>query len=107
MEEPQQMVLNDTLQRAGYEPAGEGGVALSGAAARLYRGWATFLAERFAPYHAHLVWAPPFIEEEVLKRAGYMAHFPQQVFVAQSYMEAQASRRYLSPAACLHVYPGL
>jgi seryl-tRNA synthetase len=104
--------IAERLRKAGYEPVGEGGVALSGAASTLYRGWARFLAERFAPYYEHFMHASLFVEEEVLEKAGYLAHFPQHVFVAQGILGARHAtplpgRMYVSPAGCLHLYPGL
>ena len=87
-------------------------MALSGAASELYRRWARFLTERFAPYYGHFTQAPLFIDEDVLEKAGYLAHFPQQVFVAQGIVGARHAtplpgRRYVSPAGCLHLYPTL
>src|SRR3954451_24126720 len=104
--------ISKQLSKAGYEPAGDGSVALSGAAATLYRRLERFLALSLARYYQESTLAPIFIEEDVLERAGYLAHFPQQVFVAQGIVGARHAtplpgRKYLNPAGCLHVYPTL
>jgi seryl-tRNA synthetase len=100
------------LSRAGYRPAGEESVALSGPAATLYRRLERFLALYLSRYYHESTQAPVFIEEEVLERAGYLAHFPQQVFVVQGIVGARHAtplpgRKYLNPAGCLHIYPTL
>lgn len=92
------------LQAVGFEPGEAGTVILSGPAARLRRAWEVCLARAVASLHPTPFEAPLFIKRETLEKAGYVEHFPQHLFVARS-INTLAPRRFITPAACLHLYP--
>lgn len=97
----------ELLRRSGFEAGAEGGALLCGPAALLRDRWVRYLARLVAPFRAEACHAPLFAAEETLQRAGYLAHFPQHVVVAGSYDDPAAPRRFITPAACLHLYPRL
>ncbi len=49
---------------------------------------------------------PATIQENVLKRSGYIGHFPQNVMRANS-LQGDSQTLYMTPATCLHVYEGI
>ena len=91
------------LADAGYGPAASGAVALTGPARRLFQWWLHFLAAALAGRADAAVRAPLRIPRRALEISGYLAHFPHQVVRRGR----GASAVYLTPAACLHVYPRL
>lgn len=49
---------------------------------------------------------PSLISEEVLDKCGYFKTFPQHLTQLKPYGNMQSSiKRYLTPAACIHIYP--
>jgi hypothetical protein len=82
-----------------------GETALDGQAYRLMRAWEDLLVETFGK-GAPFMLAPALIEQEVLQRTGYLAHFPQHVLKVMPVAKGSSTAdRYLTPASCLHVYP--
>lgn len=59
-------------------------------------------------YHVKI---PSLISEDVLKTCGYFSTFPQHLTfltpLSSSENESRASKRFLTPAACIHIYPML
>ena len=93
------------LAAAGFRPTAAGGALLSGAAAALFEGWARYLPHLLRPHYTATVRAPLLLEPGVLRAARYPDHFPQHMFVARGTLDGAAETRYLTPAACYHVYP--
>lgn len=60
-------------------------------------------------YNVYEVKIPSLISEEVLKRCGYFETFPQHLTKLAPYQDNPSYRRkrYLTPAACIHIYPML
>ena len=51
---------------------------------------------------------PSIISKEVLDKCGYFTTFPQHLTRLKPYNEStNSSERYLTPAACIHIYPRL
>ncbi len=66
-------------------------------------------------FNANELYVPSLISEQVLKKANYISSFPHQLTIA-SYIDKnyslhskkiQNSNLYLTPSACLHIYPML
>lgn len=83
--------------------------SLSGNAALLFEAWKNKLINEFNVYDPQYVRAPLFISESALRSAGYLAHFPEQLYTAKPLRSriTGEKKQYLSPAACLHVFPQL
>lgn len=63
--------------------------------------WSMFLSQYFADDYQH-VYAPTLlIDRKTLIKSKYVEHFPQQMF------EIENTEQYITPAACLHVYPNI
>ncbi|MEJ7653049.1 MAG: hypothetical protein WKH64_06770 [Chloroflexia bacterium] len=90
----------------GFEPAGGGRATLSGPALRLMDVWRAYLRRAFEPYRPTVCAAPPWIAEETLATAKYLANFPHQLTPAPDAPDG-GGERYAAPAACLHLYPQL
>lgn len=97
-------MTDEQLSVGGYLPGDKGAVLLNGPAAELFTRWRRFLAQRLASLTDATVETPLFIARHVLTTSKYVAHFPQQVFVARGYRAPRSRTRFLAPAACLHWY---
>ena len=51
------------------------------------------------------VFIPSLIKESILKKCGYFDTFPQHLTCAIPYAKKEEDNYYLTPAACLHIYP--
>jgi len=85
---------------------------ISGAAAKLFWGWQALLRGKLSRYYNDSLYPPLFIEREVLKRTVYLDHFPHQLFSVRIHLADHQNDPHLhdwfvTPAACLHVYPSL
>lgn len=90
------------LQNAGFCPAAPGAVALVGPAQTLFQRWLQVLPAALEGHAETAVRAPLFISRRVLEMSGYLAHFPHQIIPCRRGSPGAC----LTPAACLHVYPG-
>lgn len=93
----------------GYIFNGAQEVSLSGNAALLFEAWKSKLVNEFNVYDPQYIRAPLFISGTALKSVGYLAHFPDQLYAAKPLRSRIVARekQYLSPAACLHIFPRL
>jgi len=71
----------------------------------LFQSWVRFLSAQLRPFHDHGFEPSLFITREILQMANYQAHFPHQLFSAASV--DGSFNRFVTPAACLHVYADL
>ena len=94
------------LESAGFNYRDGGVVVLSGAAGQLFRGWIRYLSAFLEPFYTDRFDCPVLIDSDVLDRAGYMDNFPHQLVRGHS-DPGHGDTRYLTPAACFHVYPRL
>lgn len=94
------------LDAAGFRAAPGGQALLSGAAERLLRAWSDYLCRLLDPSRGERYAAPLLIDHRTLADARYLQHFPQNVLPAGSHAEREPDV-YLTPAACLHLYPML
>lgn len=91
------------LHQAGFRPGEAGTAALSGPAQALFQGCLRFLSAALGRHAEIAMQAPLFLSRRVLQTSGYLAHFPHQIIPCRRGSPATC----LTPAACLHVYPGL
>lgn len=89
------------LAEAGFVSSAPGAIVLAGPAADLFQRWSRFLSEVLGPVDDRLT-APAFIDRHLMTASRYLAQFPKQVVVARG--NGAPGSRYLTPAACLHVY---
>jgi len=73
--------------------------------AELFQAWNAYLRNLMVESEDGLEQAPPRIDEAILARAGYIKHFPHQVLSLGG--GGRGLGESLTPAVCLHVYPGL
>lgn len=95
------------LDDLGFSVEEDGTTLLWGPARGLFDAWHGYLSTLLRPLAAETYVAPPFIGRRTLEDAHYLAHFPQHVFCCRSHTDPDGPERYLTPAACLHVYPRL
>ncbi len=102
-------ILLKKLAEGGYAFNEAQEVSLSGSAALLFEAWRNKLTHEFAMYDPLYIRAPLFINESALRSAGYLAHFPEQLYIAKPHrpLTIEKEKKYLSPAACLHIFPNL
>lgn len=102
-------ILLKKLADGGYSFNEAQEVSLSGTAALLFESWKNKLTREFAIYDPLYIRAPLFIAESALRSAGYLAHFPEQLYIAKPLrpLTVAKEKKYLSPAACLHIFPNL
>ncbi len=72
---------------------------------RLFQAWVLFLHNIFRPHYDSVFNPPLFISKKVLFDAKYFKHFPNQLFTAMNTLNS--TEQFVTPAACLHVYPEL
>ena len=61
-----------------------------------------------AVYHVKI---PSLISEDILRTCGYFSTFPQHLTFLTPFLSSENglrhSRKFLTPAACIHIYPML
>ncbi len=93
------------LESAGFRSVSGGEVILFGPAARLGEAWLRYLSRLLRPFADDRIEAPLFLSRRVLEDAGYLRHFPQHPFRCGDLVDGE--ERYVTPAACFHIYPSL
>ncbi len=72
---------------------------------RLFQSWVLFLQNIFRPHYDSVFNPSLFISKKVLLDAKYLDHFPHQLFTVIDPLNS--AEQFVTPAACLHVYPEL
>lgn len=85
----------------------EDGMAFFPEATRNFELMDTIFLDFVKQYNTFKVKIPSLISEEVLEKCGYFETFPQHLTQLKAYGENARERRkrYLTPAACIHIYP--
>jgi hypothetical protein len=96
---------SEELFECGYIPHAKG-VLLTKEAKLLFDLWQGYLSRVFESLKYEDYKAPIFIDKKILQRSHYLGHFPNQVIGAHG-LKNPSKREYLTPAACLHIYPFL
>ena len=72
---------------------------------RLFQAWVLFLQNIFRDHYDSLFNPPLFISKKALLDAKYFDHFPHQLFTVTNPLNK--IEQFVTPAACLHIYPEL
>ena len=67
--------------------------------------WESGLRNQLSPFYKKELEAPDHIHRETLERSNYLTNFPQQVVDRPG--DYEDDKEFLSPAACLNIYPTL
>ena len=71
----------------------------------LFQSWSVFWPQFLRPYYDSIFYTPLFISKSVLTKSKYLTHFPHQLFSVSD--KLATSTEFVTPAACLHIYPTL
>ena len=71
----------------------------------LFQAWLLFLPNFFKDHYDKRIHPQLLISGKTLEKAKYLEHFPQNVFATAN--QSNLLPQFITPAACLHVYPRL
>jgi seryl-tRNA synthetase len=71
----------------------------------LFESWLLFFPNFFKNHYDEHIHPQLLISEKVLKKAKYLDHFPQNAFATAN--RSNILPQFITPAACLHIYPRL
>ncbi len=71
----------------------------------LFQAWLSFFPSFFKDHYDERIHPQLLISQKTLKKAKYLEHFPQNVFGTVN--QSKSLPQFITPAACLHVYPRL
>jgi len=71
----------------------------------LFQAWLLFLPNFFKDHYDERIHPRLLISGKILKKAKYLDHFPQNLFATAN--QSNILPQFITPAACLHVYPRL
>jgi seryl-tRNA synthetase len=71
----------------------------------LFQAWLLFLPNFFEDHYDEYIHPELLISGDILRKTKYLDHFPQNVFGTVN--QSKVLSQFITPAACLHVYPRL